>query len=98
MTTLGGTMFGYCATGRTKSARLPTSTITIDSTAAKIGRSMKKWENFITVQQAPAKLLLIDRGRVGGLRHGNGYAGGSHRRAGAHHHQAIHDDPFLGLD
>ena len=35
---------GYCATGSVNTATPPASTKTIDSTEAKIGRSMKKWE------------------------------------------------------
>ena len=41
--TLGGAISGYWAIGRLSSATLPTSTIKIEITDAKIGRSMKKW-------------------------------------------------------
>src|SRR5262249_48516847 len=43
--TVGGAISGYCASGSVKSATEPPSTITIDSTEAKIGRLMKKLEN-----------------------------------------------------
>src|SRR4051794_30981550 len=42
MTTLGGVIRGYCATGRNASAMAPVRAMTTDSTVAKIGRSMKK--------------------------------------------------------
>src|ERR1044071_6537590 len=38
----GGAISGYCATGRRQKATAPRITNTIDSTEAKIGRSMKK--------------------------------------------------------
>ena len=40
----GGAISGYCATGRRVNATAPRITITIETTAAKIGRSMKKCE------------------------------------------------------
>ncbi len=41
---IGGAISGYCATGRRKNETPPRMTNTIDTTAAKIGRSMKKCE------------------------------------------------------
>ena len=41
---LGGVIWGYCATGRLITATAPASVMRIDSTDAKIGRSMKKCE------------------------------------------------------
>ena len=43
---LGGVIGGYWATGRLNTATAPASVMTIDSTEAKIGRSMKKCENM----------------------------------------------------
>src|SRR5262245_9035687 len=43
---LGGVIGGYCASGRLSRATAPARVMTIDSTAAKIGRSMKKCENM----------------------------------------------------
>src|SRR5580692_4604370 len=40
--TPGGTIGGYCATGNVKSAIAPARAMAMDSTVAKIGRSMKK--------------------------------------------------------
>jgi len=43
----GGAISGYCATGRRKNATPPRITNTMETTAAKIGRSMKKCERRI---------------------------------------------------
>src|SRR5437899_13092259 len=43
---LGGVICGYCASGRFRRATKPASVMTIESTDAKIGRSMKKCENI----------------------------------------------------
>src|SRR5258708_2959379 len=56
--------------GRVPSAMAPTSTVTMAMTAAKIGRSMKKCENFIACRISRSWL------RAGGL--------GSFRRLGLH--------------
>src|SRR3954465_1654980 len=42
--TVGGATSGYCAIGSCVNATPPTIRMTIDSTLAKMGRSMKKWE------------------------------------------------------
>ena len=44
MLTVGGAISGYSAIGRLRWAIRPTMVISTDSTVAKIGRSMKKWE------------------------------------------------------
>src|SRR3974377_2166976 len=41
---VGGAISGYCATGSRVKATTPRITMTIDTTEAKIGRSMKKCE------------------------------------------------------
>ena len=43
---LGGVIGGYWASGRLNAATAPARVMTIDSTEAKIGRSMKKCENI----------------------------------------------------
>src|SRR6266700_5693652 len=48
--TSGGAMSGYCAKGSRVTATAPIITKTIDTTAAKIGRSMKKCERRILVR------------------------------------------------
>src|SRR5882757_10420418 len=47
--TSGGAISGYCAKGSRVTATAPTITSTIDTTAAKIGRSMKKCDRRISV-------------------------------------------------
>src|SRR5471030_1733224 len=47
--TVGGVISGYCATGKVNSAMVPPSTITMDSTEAKIGRLMKNLENTVSI-------------------------------------------------
>ena len=43
--TVGGVISGYCASGKLKTATAPARVMTIDSTEAKIGRSMKNFES-----------------------------------------------------
>src|SRR5579872_3895440 len=64
-TTVGGTTSGYWATGSLNRASPPTRTITIDNTEAKIGRSIKKWENFMTnwMEFAPERAVGLWVGR-----------------------------------
>src|SRR5215207_8660044 len=59
---LGGVIAGYCVSGRFSAATAPARVMTIDSTAAKIGRSMKKCEN-ITALTTPD---LLPWSRAGG--------------------------------
>src|SRR6186713_1612325 len=47
-TIVGGTTSGYCATGSETYAIEPRITVTIERTAAKIGRSMKNREMFMS--------------------------------------------------
>src|SRR5438093_9367937 len=58
--TVGGAISGYCASGSVNSATEPPSTITIDSTDAKIGRLMKKLENT----KDPRPIVPLPDGRV----------------------------------
>src|SRR5437868_5595601 len=68
---LGGVIGGYSATGRLTAATAPPRAMTIDSTAAKIGRSMKKCENNAPVLRARGLLPAADvRRRVGGQARG----------------------------
>src|SRR4051794_35324754 len=59
--TVGGAMSGYCATGRLTMAMPPPSTMTMDSTEAKIGRLMKNAGNT-----GAASLPLAALGRAAG--------------------------------
>src|SRR5262249_110364 len=45
ISTVGGVISGYCATGKVNRAIEPPSTTTMDKTDAKIGRLMKNREN-----------------------------------------------------
>jgi hypothetical protein len=47
---LGGVICGYWATGKLTTATAPARVMTMESTDAKIGRSIKKWENMAVVQ------------------------------------------------
>src|SRR6185369_18077396 len=60
---VGGTMLGNCAIGSWNTAKAPTITVTNERTVAKIGRLMKKWENFM---RQPSGIGLFR------LRHGGG--------------------------
>src|SRR3954468_24606963 len=104
--TVGGLICGYCEIGRPWKARAPASTITIDSTAAKIGRSMKKTENMVSAlgrlrSAAGGGLLGAGRGLLGSRRGRLRLR----RRAlmdgdldpGPHFLRAFHDDPLARL-
>src|SRR5437016_1702219 len=88
--TTGGAMSGYCAMGRLRIAARPASTMKMDSTAAKIGRSMKNLENMGRVL-----LLLFVRLRFC-FRLGAGL-GDAHRRSRPEAHQALDDHAIAGL-
>src|SRR5882724_3049684 len=89
--TTGGAISGYWATGSRPTDTAPTMTKTIETTAAKIGRSMKKWEMRIRGSRSIGADL-----RAGG-RPGSGAR--LLRRnlcTGASAHQAVHDDFVVG--
>src|SRR3954463_2075750 len=105
--TVGGLICGYCEIGRPWKARAPASTITIDSTAAKIGRSMKNTENMASAlgrRWSAAGGGLLGLGRGGGLRglpRRHGVLGLRPRTLldgdldpGPHFLRAFHDDPL----
>src|SRR4051794_24099278 len=60
-TTVGGEICGYMASGRVKSAIPPASVMTIESTEAKIGRSMKNFENTGRVSGSGGRLGAAGR-------------------------------------
>src|SRR5690242_16653887 len=98
---IGGAISGYCATGRRAKLTAPRITNTIETTAAKIGRSMKKCEMRI---RAALDLFRV----VADLRPGRrGRGRGAlllrpHLDAGTRAHQPVDDDAILrgkpGLD
>src|SRR6267143_5376143 len=55
---LGGVIGGYWASGKLGMATSPASAITIDSTEAKIGRSMKKCENILACKRESWTLIV----------------------------------------
>src|SRR5215211_796462 len=68
-TTVGGATSGYSEIGNAGSDRSPATKITVDSTPAKIGRSMKNLEKFMTVSlisglrstRVPARPTVAER-------------------------------------
>src|SRR5271168_215043 len=64
--TCGGEIGGYCAIGKLNTAIPPASVMRMDSTVAKIGRSMKKCESIIRRSLLLARSLLAE-GRHGSL-------------------------------
>src|SRR3974390_2038065 len=89
---IGGAISGYCATGRRTNETSPRITNTIETTAAKIGRSMKKCG------------MRIGAGLVARLRAARG--GGRRRRlllrlhllAGARTHHGVGHHPGGGAE
>src|SRR3974390_2391621 len=60
MLTVGGAISGYSETGRARCTIAPAMVRRIDSTAAKIGRSMKKWERRMGLLGRRFVLLRLD--------------------------------------
>src|SRR5437867_4272229 len=86
-------MSGYCAMGRLRIAARPASTMKMDSTAAKIGLSMKSRENmdlFLRLRFG-FRLALRLRRRLGAS------FGDAHRRSRPEAHQALDDHAIAGL-
>src|SRR5262249_2849263 len=99
-TMVGGAIWGYCATGSWVSETRPTTTMTIETTAAKMGRSTKKCPNFMP---CPGSL----RCAAGGFAAGGFAAGGilphfplgrvrDDLATGPRPHQALDDDGVVG--
>src|SRR5262249_43456503 len=86
--TTGGAISGYWATGNRPTATTPRMTKTIETTAAKIGRSMKKWERRIG---GPFRSVGADR-RARGLRRGGVRSLRRDFDAWAHAHEPVDDD------
>ena len=86
---IGGAISGYCATGSRENDTPPRITNTIETTAAKIGRSMKKCEMRICwPQPALASFGAFGRRRAFLLRR--------HLLARPRAHQAVDDDAVVG--
>src|SRR6185503_12682541 len=91
MVTVGGAISGYSDTGRRNCAMPPTIRMISDSTEAKIGRSMKKWEKRIGTGSGE-RLRLRAGGDLARLRRDLG--GGTDHRVG----EAVEHHPVLGLE
>src|SRR5262245_48774583 len=83
-TTVGGTTSGYSLSGRRKYASAPITKMTIEITAAKIGRLMKNVEIFMTwLPRASVLDGAFSGSSVGVRRHlAHGHSFWRHRRAG----------------
>src|SRR5271166_5488152 len=64
MLTVGGAISGYSEIGRARSTSTPAMVRMIDSTAAKIGRSMKKWVKRIQLFRGDLAARRMDRALV----------------------------------
>src|SRR5262245_43843678 len=90
---VGGAISGYWATGSRPYETAPKITKTRDTTAAKIGRSMKKRDMRMRVCPSVGAGLGASGGGVGGARGLRGDFG-----AGARPHQAVDDDAVVGIE
>src|SRR5690349_19582604 len=66
MTTVGGAISGYCATGSVGYATTPKMMISVDRTAAKIGLSIKKCGNFMAARYCCSSVACEDAGALSG--------------------------------
>src|SRR3979490_3004562 len=89
--TTGATISGYCAIGSRPTATAPTMTKTIETTAAKIGRSMKKWERRIRGSRS----IGVDW-RAGGRCRSSARSLGRNLCAWLGPHEAVDDDVVVG--
>src|SRR5580698_8488523 len=88
-----GVTWGYCAIGSLAIATSPVIVITRAITAAKIGRSMKKWESM---RRLSLFLRCRRRGsRIGGRRLGR-CGDNSYRRTGRKLHDSLGDNRLAG--
>src|SRR5215468_4197529 len=87
---IGGAISGYCATGRRTNATVPRITNTIETTAAKIGRSMKKCEMRIRAAPIAESVPDLRPDRLGGRR--AALLLRLHLDAGTRAHQAVDHD------
>src|SRR6266446_2974965 len=92
---VGGAISGYCAIGRREYATPPTIKNTTETTAAKIGRSMKKCE--MRIRRRSVGLAGRFGGRHARLR-GCRLLLGRHLLPLAYPHQAIDDDAVAGRE
>src|SRR5580700_11198874 len=89
--TTGGAISGYWATGSRPTDTAPRMTNTIETTAAKIGRSMKKWER----RMPGSRSVGVDL-RAGGRCRGGARCLRRNLCAWPRSHQAVDDDVVVG--
>src|SRR5581483_6321718 len=87
----GGAISGYCAIGSRKNETLPSMTKTTETTAAKIGRSMKKCEMRMRLVRLGLR-CVFRRGRC----RGRPFFFHRHLYSGTGAHQAVDDDAIAG--
>src|SRR5262245_47975524 len=87
---MGGAISGYCATGRRANDTAPTITKTIETTAAKMGRSMKKCEIRI------GRPTSVGRSLGGSSLRSCLLVLGRHLLPRPRPHQAVDDDAIIG--
>src|SRR5579871_5799137 len=97
----GGAMSGYCATGSREKLTAPTITKMIDTTAAKIGRSIKKCE--MRIARVPRLVRFrgrraVLRGRLSGRRRRRALFHRRHLDAGTRAHKPVHDHAVVGVE
>src|SRR6266550_376735 len=106
-TTDGGTTSGYSEIGIWRSAKSPATKISTDSTPAKIGRSMKNLEIFISRPRRRCRVPrfalsacgdVARRRRLRLIATGHGNELRRKQRAWAHALQSIHHDPLAGRE
>src|SRR5882672_10732608 len=101
MVTTGGAISGYWAIGRLRIAARPAITMKIESTAAKIGRSMKKRENMwssLLLRDDGSPAFGLGRPVLRGVGFPRLRGRDSHGRARADFHHAVHDHPVSGVE
>src|SRR6202521_2567302 len=93
MLMMGGAISGYCATGRRMKVTPPRMRMTIATTEAKIGRSMKKCEMRIALLLL---LLLLRRARrARSAAPGRPFRHRGHLDPRPRAHDAVHDHPVV---
>src|SRR5471030_276803 len=90
MVTVGGAISGYWAIGRTCEATRPATVMTIEMTAAKIGREMKKLNMKSALLRRSGPRGIVQSGLCFGRRHG------ADRGAGPQLEQVVDDDSVSG--
>src|SRR5262245_611267 len=103
-TTDGGTTSGYSEIGICRSAKSPDTKMSTDSTPAKIGRSMKNLEIFMSRPRRRCRFTVLARRhaarwqRLRLITAGHGYELRIDQRTRADALQSVHDDALAGRE